>query len=143
MTRRTKLEHRFVDSFPDELEDGVLYVSMKFATCAHLCCCGCGNQVITDISRSGWRLTYDGVSITLRPSVGNWSFPCKSHYWITNDCVEWLAAWSSEWIAHGRDRERRELERAADKTGRRVNRRPDRDASPQRTDDDRDPEVPR
>ena len=108
MTRHTKLEHQFVDSFPDELENGVLYVSMKFATCAHLCCCGCGNQVITDIARSGWRLTYDGVSITLRPSVGNWSFPCKSHYWITNDRVEWLTSWSPERVEHARERERRE-----------------------------------
>jgi len=83
MKRITHLTHEFVESFPGKLEDGKVYVSIKFATSTHKCCCGCGNQVVTPISRIGWKLIFDGESISLDPSIGNWSFPCKSHYWIT------------------------------------------------------------
>lgn len=30
------------------------------------------------------------LSVTLRPSVGSFNLPCKSHYYITDDKVEWL-----------------------------------------------------
>ena len=40
MTRQFKL--KFLDNIPDELEEGVLYISMKYHTTAHLCACGCG-----------------------------------------------------------------------------------------------------
>ena len=29
----------FIEHFPDQLEPGVLYVSMKYALCAHACAC--------------------------------------------------------------------------------------------------------
>ncbi len=46
----------------------------------------------------------------MSPSVGNWSFPCQSHYWIKNDRIEWAPKWSKERIERGRteDREGRE-----------------------------------
>ena len=86
------LTHEFVESFPSELQDGKIYVSITYATAAHRCCCGCGQKVITPISRSSkaWRLTYDGESISLHPSIGNWNFACQSHYWIKNDTVKWI-----------------------------------------------------
>jgi hypothetical protein len=115
MSKRLNIQHVFLETFPDQLEDGILYVSIPFAVCAHLCCCGCGNQVITDISRTGWRLMFDGVSVSLRPSIGNWSFPCKSHYWITNNRIEWLGTWSPARIAAGRRQERRERSRIGTK----------------------------
>ena len=37
----------FVVSFPEQLETGKLYVSMEFASVAHLCACGCGNVILT------------------------------------------------------------------------------------------------
>ncbi|PYT79987.1 MAG: hypothetical protein DMG40_13935 [Acidobacteria bacterium] len=80
MTRRTALAHEFVEYMPDQLKDGVLYVSIPFATGAHKCCCGCGQEVVTPLSPTDWKLIFDGRSISLDPS--NWSFPCKSHYWI-------------------------------------------------------------
>ncbi|MFG3301452.1 DUF6527 family protein [Micromonospora chersina] len=89
MTRQTIIEHRFVDSAPDVLDDGVLYVSIRYATALHLCPCGCGSEVVTPISRKGWSLTFDGVSVTLHPSVGNWNYPCRSHYWIRLNRIEW------------------------------------------------------
>ncbi|WP_425553977.1 DUF6527 family protein [Dactylosporangium salmoneum] len=88
-TRRTVIKHRFVDSAPEVLEDGVLYVSIPYATALHRCACGCGSEVVTPISRAGWSLTFDGASVTLHPSIGNWNYPCRSHYFIRLNRIEW------------------------------------------------------
>jgi hypothetical protein len=74
--------HKFVEFFPNDLEDDVIYVSFTYATVNHKCRCGCGNEVVTPLSPTDWKLTFDGVSITLYPSIGNWNFDCRSHYWI-------------------------------------------------------------
>ena len=55
----------FVMSFPDKLEAGKLYVSMEFASVAHLCACGCGAEVVTPLSPTDWMLSFDGVSVTV------------------------------------------------------------------------------
>jgi hypothetical protein len=80
---RASIRHEFVDLIPDALEDGVLYVSVQYATALHLCCCGCGSEVVTPLSPTDWSLTFDGDTVSLRPSIGNYSFPCRSHYFIT------------------------------------------------------------
>ncbi len=85
------IEHRFVETIPRALEPGVLYVSMGYRTAVHRCCCGCGNPVVTPISPEDWSLTFDGEIVSLRPSIGNWGFPCSSHYWITSGRVRWVA----------------------------------------------------
>lgn len=92
---------------PEKLDAGVIYASMEYATVAHLCCCGCGREVVTPLSPTDWKLTYDGQSISLHPSIGNWSLPCRSHYWIRNGEVRWAEEWSPEQIKAGRDRDRR------------------------------------
>jgi hypothetical protein len=89
MNRRTDFEHRFVDAAPEVLDDGVLYVSIRYATALHRCACGCGSEIVTPISRTGWILTFDGTAVTLHPSIGNWNYPCRSHYWIRHDRIEW------------------------------------------------------
>src|SRR6058998_1537160 len=75
MNRRKAIRHEFVDYVPEELEDGVVYVSIRYSTAVHLCCCGCGIEVASPISPADWELTFDGESITLHPSIGNWSLP--------------------------------------------------------------------
>ena len=90
MTQRKIIQHRFVDSAPDVLDHGVLYVSIRYAVALHLCPCGCRSEIVTPISRKGWRLIFDGASVTLHPSVGNWNYPCRSHYWIRLDRIEWV-----------------------------------------------------
>ena len=89
-----RLEHCFVSLLPDQLENGKLYVSMEFASAIHLCCCGCGRQVVTPLSPTEWNLWFDGDSISLAPSVGNWNFPCESHYVITENRVMWDEHWA-------------------------------------------------
>lgn len=112
--KREVLRHEFVDYVPDRLEDGVIYVCIQFATAVHLCCSGCGREVVTPISPADWILTYDGESISLSPSIGNWSFPCQSHYWIRENKVQWARQWSPEMIEAGRKRDRMMRERHFD-----------------------------
>jgi hypothetical protein len=89
MKKETRLEHRFVELLPDKLDPGILYVSMQYATASHKCCCGCGRDVVTPISPTDWQLMFDGRSVSLKPSIGNWSYPCRSHYWIKSNRVVW------------------------------------------------------
>ena len=90
------LVYKFVKSVPDMLEDGVIYISMEYATAIHKCCCGCGNEVVTPFSPTDWELTFDGKTISLYPSIGNWSLECQSHYWITKNKVEWVPKWDKK-----------------------------------------------
>lgn len=103
----TVLTHEFITSVPEVLEEGTLYVSFDYATAVHKCCCGCGREVVTPLSPTDWKLTYDGVSVSLSPSIGNWSFDCQSHYWIARNRVRWAEQWSSERIQLGRTHDRR------------------------------------
>lgn len=99
-TQRT-IKPEFVDFIPEELDPGVLYVSMRYKSVAHLCCCGCGNKVVTPLSPTGWQLSYNGKAISLTPSVGNWKLECQSHYWIEDNQIEWAGRWSQQQIERG------------------------------------------
>lgn len=103
------LRPEFVDSFPFTMESGVLYVSTAYNTCGHLCCCGCGHEVVTPLSPAQWSFTYDGENLSLNPSVGNWALPCRSHYWIRKGTVQWTRRYSSDEISENRIRDRQEL----------------------------------
>ena len=87
------LQHKFIEFVPDILEDGVLYISVLHCSAIHKCVCGCGNEVVTPISPDDWQLSFNGKSVSLRPSIGNWNFDCKSHYWITNNEIKHASTW--------------------------------------------------
>jgi len=101
--RRT-FEHRFVARIPALLDEGVVYICIEFTIAVHLCACGCGREVATPLAPSGWKLVFDGESLTLDPSIGNWSFPCKSHYWLERNRVIPARRWTAQEIAAGRAR---------------------------------------
>lgn len=92
------LKHKFVDNIPEIIEDKVLYVSIKYETVIHKCVCGCGSEIVTPLSPADWRLIFNGETISLEPSIGNWSLDCKSHYWITKNKVKWSSKWSNDEI---------------------------------------------
>lgn len=104
-----RLRHEFVEYIPEQLDDRVLYVSMRFGTVVHRCACGCGEEVVTPLGPAEWKLTYDGRRLSLAPSVGNWSFRCRSHYWIDEGRVRWARGFSEDEVALVREeaRERR------------------------------------
>jgi hypothetical protein len=107
LKRQSHLGHEFVEFIPAELAEGILYISIPYATAAHLCACGCGRKVVTPFTATDWRLIYDGDSVSLRPSVGNWSFPCRSHYVISKNRIRWAEDWSKEKIEKNRSCDRR------------------------------------
>jgi hypothetical protein len=104
--RPISIGHEFVDNIPDKLSAGTLYISIRFATAVHLCCCGCGTEVVTPLSPTDWALVFDGETVSLDPSIGNWGFPCQSHYWIRQGIVVWAPRWTRREIAAGRERDR-------------------------------------
>jgi hypothetical protein len=115
MKRQTVLTHEFVEYIPKDLDAGRLYVSISFRTVAHKCCCGCGNEVVTPLSPTDWTLIFDGESMSLDPSIGNWNFNCRSHYWIRRNRVEWARRWSRKEIEAGRANDRLAKERYFDR----------------------------
>jgi hypothetical protein len=102
--RRDTITHEFVELIPDVLGEGTVYVSPKYGTAAHLCCCGCGTEVTTPLAPAEWHLTFDGKTISLEPSIGRWGSPCQSHYWIREDRVVWGRQMSRAAIDTGRAR---------------------------------------
>lgn len=90
MERLTELSPRFVEFMPDALEHGVLYVSKKYGVAIHLCACGCGEKTVTPFgSPSGWTLEDVDGAVTLNPSVYNYQVPCRAHYFVRRNKVEW------------------------------------------------------
>ena len=90
-----RLDHQFVGYIPETLEPGKLYISLEYATAIHKCCCGCGKEVVTPFSPQDWKMIFDGESVSLSPSIGNWKFPCRSHYFIREGCVIEAHSWDN------------------------------------------------
>ena len=100
------LQHRFVQYLPETLEPGILFISLEYVTASHLCCCGCGEEVVTPFSPVGWRMTFDGETISLWPSIGNWNLRCRSHYIIDRGRVVVAGAWTDEQVTAERHRDK-------------------------------------
>lgn len=105
----THVAYEFVEEIPASLDEATLYISTRYRTVVHLCVCGCGYEAITPLAPGRWRLVFDGKTISLAPSIGNWSLPCQSHYWITRSHVQWDRRWSRSEIEAARIRD--ELDR--------------------------------
>lgn len=101
----------FVDEIPRELESGKLYVCCQYRAVMHLCACGCGAAVSTPLHPTGWALICDGVSVSLWPSIGNWSEKCQSHYWISKNNIHWAPKWSRRKVLNARKARDLELDR--------------------------------
>lgn len=102
MTKMARLTLRRVHYMPKKLEPGILYVSEEFDVAGHLCACGCGNKVMTPLGPTEWSFTDTPKGPSLRPSIGSWQLPCRSHYWIDGGRIEWSSAWSSAQVERGR-----------------------------------------
>lgn len=106
MTRRYELSHSYVEFVPMDLDQGILYISTRFKTASHLCCCGCGQKVVTPLNPAKWRLEDHGSTVSLSPSVGLGAFPCRSHYWIRRSRVQWCRNMSDAQTAHAQQADR-------------------------------------
>lgn len=94
-----------VVTMPNQLEEGILYVSYEYSTAAHLCACGCGVKIRTPLGPTEWNIkhTKDGPSVW--PSIGNWQQKCRSHYIIKSGQILWEENWEDEQIIIGRNKE--------------------------------------
>lgn len=84
-----EFELQVVHRVPEELKQGILYACFDCNVIVHLCACGCGEKVILPIDPDFWSVRYDGETVSLAPSIGNFQFPCKVHYWIKENKVIW------------------------------------------------------
>lgn len=108
------IKPQFVEFIPEQLSEGVLYISAKYKIALHLCCCGCRQEVVTPLSPAEWQVRKDGDVVSLSPSIGNWSFACRSHYWIERNRVRPAAAMSARQIEAVRQKDRRDKARHID-----------------------------
>jgi len=109
--RQTRFLHQIVEFIPEHLEEGILYVSYRYKTAVHKCACGCGEEVVTPLNSADWSIQIKSGTATLDPSIGNWSFACRSHYFVRKGRVAWAGQMSRLQIERGRalDKKAREL----------------------------------
>jgi len=105
------LQHRFVEYIPEVLNPDTLYISIPYCTAIHLCVCGCGNEVVTPLSPNDWELAFNGKAVSLYPSIGNWSFPCQSHYFIKNNTIRLAKKWAKETIIENQKQDSKKKKR--------------------------------
>jgi hypothetical protein len=109
-----------VEFMPKQLEPGILYISEKYGTAAHLCACGCGEKVRTPLGPTEWKMRNTASGPSLWPSVGSWQKPCQSHYVIDRGRIIWREKWSADRIITGRLREEGYRRAYYDKLARRA-----------------------
>lgn len=83
------MRHVFVRAVPDVLEKDTLYISIDYVTTSHLCACGCGAEVVLPLHPTKWHFTFDGATVSMAPSIGSRTLPCRSHYWIDQGFIRW------------------------------------------------------
>lgn len=89
--KKVEITPVFVEFIPEILEEGKVYVSEKYRVSVHSCLCGCGERTVLPLKIYGWNLikeTNDKISFT--PSIGNYQFPCRSHYIITKNVANFV-----------------------------------------------------
>jgi len=69
-----------------------------------------GEQVITPFTPTDWKLTFDGETVSLWPSIGNWNFSCRSHYIIRHSRIVSADPWDDDHIRWGRRRDKKKKE---------------------------------
>lgn len=83
------IRHAFVRAIPEMLEQDTLYISIDYLTTSHLCACGCGSEVVLPLHPTKWQLTFNGATVSMAPSIGSRTLPCRSHYWIDKGRIHW------------------------------------------------------
>lgn len=112
MSKASSIRPEFIDRIPKILQDGVIYISEKYSTAAHNCCCGCGIKIVTPLKPGRWSLKVSGERVSIYPSIGNWSSACQSHYWIENNQINWARRYTQSEISANRTSDKLALEEA-------------------------------
>lgn len=82
----------FVDTMPDTLKRGEVYICERYNTSQHICLCGCDNKVVMPLGGGQWweLVKEKDGSVSFIGSVGNYNFPCQSHYVITKNKANFI-----------------------------------------------------
>ena len=89
----------FVDGYMpdyDTFEERKVYISRQYNTAIHRCLCGCGGKTVMPIGdennteKTECTMQENEDKVSFSPSVGNWNFPCRSHYVITNNIANFI-----------------------------------------------------
>lgn len=94
-----KYRYLLVDRIPKQMQEGVVYHTEEFELAGLLCACGCGHS-ITLLVPDSHQVWDEGGYATIRPSVGVFDAPCKSHYIISTGNVQWLPAFTGAQAAN-------------------------------------------
>ncbi|MES0039793.1 DUF6527 family protein [Mesorhizobium sp. M0046] len=86
--------YQLVDRIPTDMREDVVYHTEEFELAGLLCACGCGHR-ITLLVPDSHKVWDEGGFATIRPSVGVFDAPCKSHYVISAGDVQWLPAFTA------------------------------------------------
>lgn len=73
-----------------KMEERVIYISDEFDVASHRCLCGCGEETVTPIDQTMWKYCIDDNKLTMRPSIGNYQFECRSHYIIQKSIANFV-----------------------------------------------------
>jgi hypothetical protein len=79
---------------------------MDYGIATHACACGCGEEIVTPFTPTDWAMTYDGETVSLWPSIGSWTLPCRSHYIVRRGKVIEAEPWSEDQVENARRREK-------------------------------------
>lgn len=89
--KKVKVTPIYVDYIPSELDQFKIYISEENKVSIHKCLCGCGEKVVMPLNNKGWSLEkYSDEKITFYPSIGNYNFPCNSHYIIKKSIANFI-----------------------------------------------------
>lgn len=84
-----KYSYRAVERIPSDLTPGVVYHTDEFELAALLCACGCGHKITLLVPDSHQVWSKGGLA-TVRPSIGVFDAPCKSHFIVSAGRIDWL-----------------------------------------------------
>jgi hypothetical protein len=88
-----RYRYELVERIPQQMAEAVVYHTEEFELAGLLCACGCGHRV-TLLVPDSHQVRNEGGYATIRPSIGVFDAPCKSHYFITAGDVIMLPAFS-------------------------------------------------
>lgn len=90
--KKVEIQYKHVEYIPESInmEDNIVYISLKYKVAIHKCLCGCGNLVVLPLNINGWNLIEENNKISFTPSIGNYSFECNSHYIITKNIANFV-----------------------------------------------------
>ena len=63
-------------------------------------------NTVTPFTPTDWKMMFDGETVSLNPSIGNWTLACRSHYVIKRGRVIEAGPWTDKQVEAERRRDR-------------------------------------